>query len=433
MSGTRDYLAGRWRYLLNRFVRRIWFRATLYSVAAVLVAILSGFVAPYLPFPIQLELASGSVDKILSILSSSMLAVTTFSLSIMVSAYAAAAGNSTPRATSLLINDSVASNTLATFVGSFLFAVVGIIGLAAGLYGDDGRIILFIATLVVLFFVTASLLRWIEQLTKFGRVGDTIGRVETVAAAAARSWAKYPRLGAEEAIEIPEECAPLYVEDVGYIQHVDMEALNDLAKSAGGAIHLQKVPGQFVGPDRPVAMMVTEPDGEKRRKMSECFTIGPDRSFDQDPRFGLIVLSEIASRALSPAVNDPGTAIQVLTAGVRVIEAFSEGHSEREEAKYEHVYARDIDCAEMLEDFINPIARDGASLLEVQLRLQRSLEMVALAERDLFGQAANRLSALALKRSLAGLDSSLEQSRLKRRAAWALPDKLTGERPEGAA
>jgi uncharacterized membrane protein len=36
------------------------------------------------------------------------------------------------------------------------------------------------------------------------------------------------------------------------------------------------------------------------------------------PRFGLITLSEIASRALSPAVNDPGTAIQIISSHVRL-------------------------------------------------------------------------------------------------------------------
>jgi uncharacterized membrane protein len=42
------------------------------------------------------------------------------------------------------------------------------------------------------------------------------------------------------------------------------------------------------------------------------------RYFDEDPRFGLITLSEIASRALSPAVNDPGTAIQIISSYVRL-------------------------------------------------------------------------------------------------------------------
>ncbi len=43
-----------------------------------------------------------------------------------------------------------------------------------------------------------------------------------------------------------------------------------------------------------------------------------NRTFEDDPRFGLIVLSEIADKALSPGVNDPGTAIDVIGTLVRL-------------------------------------------------------------------------------------------------------------------
>lgn len=423
----RDYLIGRWRYTVGRMVRRIWFRASMFSLAAVIIALLSAFLVRFVTFPFELTLASEAVDNILTILASSMLAVTTFSLSIMVSAYAAAASTSTPRATELLISDSVASNTLATFIGSFLFAVVGMIGMSMGIYGNQGRVLLFFSTLIVLFLVTAALLRWIEQLTHFGRVGDTIWRVEQASEAAARSWAKLPRLGAAAEEDVPEGAAPLYLEEMGYIQHLDMEELNKLARRSGGTVHVRKLPGAYIGPHIAVAFLEAEPDGEMREAMAECFTIDRQRSFGQDPSFGLIVLSEIASRALSPAVNDPGTAIQVLTAGTRVLQAYCESLNERTEARFECVRAPDIDHGEMLEDFFNPIARDGASLLEVQHRLQRSLHMVALANRDLFAEAAGRISAVSLKRALNHLDANLEKTRLRRVAGWSLPDEYTGE------
>jgi uncharacterized membrane protein len=51
-------------------------------------------------------------------------------------------------------------------------------------------------------------------------------------------------------------------------------------------------------------------------------------------RFGLITLSEIASRALSPAVNDPGTAIQIISSHVRLFSLWAEtGDGKKEEEK----------------------------------------------------------------------------------------------------
>ncbi|MBZ6377329.1 hypothetical protein B5C34_05475 [Pacificimonas flava] len=423
------YLSTRWRFLLAQFVKRIWFRASLFSFGAIAIALFGTLLPSVYHLPLEIELAAGSVNSILTILASSMLAVTTFSLSIMVSAYAAAANNSTPRATSLLIEDSVASNTLATFVGSFLFSIVGIVGLSAQLYGREGRLLLFFSTLVVLFLVTAALLRWIEQLTRFGRVADTIRRVEQAASRAAGHWARQPRLGAMPAPEsYPEEAVSLYREAGGYVRHVDMEALDGLARQVETSVHVLMMPGDFVSPDTALALVETEPDSHVRHEMERCFSIGPDRSYNQDPTFGLVVLSEIASRALSPAVNDPGTAIQVLGAGVRVFQNYCDGLDEERQAMFESVTAPDMPYGEMLEDFFGPIARDGAGLLEVQTRLQRCLEMIALANRTHFGEPAKRLAAIALKRALEKLDSPLEEARLKRSFGWELPDPVTGRR-----
>jgi uncharacterized membrane protein len=52
------------------------------------------------------------------------------------------------------------------------------------------------------------------------------------------------------------------------------------------------------------------------------------RSFAQDPRFCLSVMAEIACRALSPAVNDPGTAIDVIGRGVRILSAYAQNKSD---------------------------------------------------------------------------------------------------------
>ena len=73
------------RVFLAQMARAVWFRASLFSLAAVLLALAAGFLEPFLP-DLTVNLGQGSVDEILQILASSMLAVTTFSLTAMVTA-----------------------------------------------------------------------------------------------------------------------------------------------------------------------------------------------------------------------------------------------------------------------------------------------------------------------------------------------------------
>lgn len=73
------------------------------------------------------------------------------------------------------------------FIGAFLFSILAIVGLSAGIYSSAGRMLLFSATLVVLVLVIVALIRWIAQISDIGRVGHTIDRVEAATSKALAS------------------------------------------------------------------------------------------------------------------------------------------------------------------------------------------------------------------------------------------------------
>lgn len=399
-------MLSRWQWLLIQVTRRLWFRAALFSVLGIVVAVLAALAQPLIPADMPAKIGADSVDNILGIIASSMLAVTTFSLSTMVAGYAAATSNVTPRATKLLIEDPTTQNALATFIGSFLFSLVGIIALSTGIYGSQGRVVLFAATLIVIAAVVITLLRWIDHLARLGRVGETTQRVEEATALAMRHRRMRPTLGgAERKGRPPVDAVPLHALDIGYVQHIDVNAVSRAV--AKGSVHVEALPGTFVDPTRPLAF-VAGVDEEQRVAIREAFTVAPARSFEQDPRFGLSVMAEIASRALSPALNDPGTAIDVLGRAVRVLAILLEPPQEGErngndDPECANVFVPTLSIEDMFDDVFTPIARDGASLVEVQLRLQKALRSLAGMDGERFAPAARRHSALARQRAEAAM------------------------------
>jgi uncharacterized membrane protein len=188
---------------------------------------------------------------------------------------------------------------------------------------------------------------------------------------------------------------------IGYVQHVDIAALDDCAKAGECSIFIMALPGVFADPARPVAMVSGRQDERARKAIVEAFTVGAERTFDQDPRFGLCVLAEIASRALSPAVNDPGTAIDVIGRGVRLLAQWARFDATEIDAEIEcqHVHVPAIKVGDMLDDVFAPIERDGAGMMEIQLRLQKAFVALIATDRDVFGADARRHSAAALKRA----------------------------------
>lgn len=422
-------MMSRWQWLATLFARKLLLRVSAMALVGIVTAAAGIVLAPYVPDRWTLEVGARAIDGILNVLASSMLAVTVFSVSTMVAAFGAATSNVTPRATKLLMEDNTSQNVLGTFIGSFLFSLVGIIALSTGLYGDQGRAILLAVTIGVIALIAVTILRWIDYLSRFGRLGETIHRVEEATWKAMKTRLAYPHLGGRPLdVDAPQGSWPVFGNSIGYVQHIDVAALEECASKANREVFVMALPGVFADAARPVAMVSGPQDEDIGRAMAEAFTVGAQRTFDQDPRFGLCVLAEIASRALSPAVNDPGTAIDVVGRGVRLFSGWARsGVSEIEPS---HVCPRvrvpAIDIADMFDDFFPPIARDGAGMVEVQIRLQKAFLALVATDRDAFGVAAKEHSTTALKRADAALMLERERRAVHEIAA-RIPE--TGKQP----
>lgn len=187
-----------------------------------------------------------------------------------------------------------------------------------------------------------------------------------------------------------------FAADVGYIGHIDTSALQKLAQRLQVDIYLLALPGTFINSTQPMAVISRAAEAAYA-DIVDAFSITPERSFDQDPRFGLIVLSEIAQRALSPAVNDPGTAIDVIGRSVRVLSIWAEPPTQRE-VLYPRIHVPAIELSELLDDFFLPVGRGGVGMAEVRIRLQKALVALARLDDPRYRCNARRHSAIALER-----------------------------------
>lgn len=389
----------RWRWILKQFSSRLWVRATLFCILGVATALVALLIDGFLPSDLPRKVGADAVDNILQILASSMLAVTTFSLSTMVAAFSAASTNVTPRSTQLLLQDRTAQNALSVFIGAFLYSLVGIIALSMEIYGGAGRLVLFVVTIAVIAIIIAVMLQWINYLSRLGRVGETIDMVERATANAMKERMATPYLGGVELAADFQPGAghhPVRCDAIGYLQHVDMRSLSQIADKAEAQFYLRAVPGSFSDTVSPLLYSSMPLDDETIAKVCRAFTIGDGRSFDQDPRFGLVVLSEIASRALSPAVNDPGTAIDIIGTSVRILAPWAAPDEPAPEPLYGNLHVPAMETADLFDDLFAGIARDGAALVEVGIRLQKALAALAQMGNPVAAREAQRLSAHAL-------------------------------------
>lgn len=404
-----------WRWLWHKWSHLLSVRATLIALFGIAGAIIAATIESYIPWDFPTEIGADAVGSILNIIASSMLAVTTFSLSIMTAAFGSASSNATPRAAKLLMEDTLTHSVLSTFIGSFLFSIVGIIVLSTGSYGERGRFILFLFTIVVLVLIVVALLRWINHLTQLGRLSSTTTAVENVAIEALQERLKAPYLGGHaftDELVVPAQCKELRLDSIGYIQFIDVERL---AKITGEReLYLHVLPGAFIYPHEVVASLSGEWSDEELLTLSKAFIVGNERSFEQDPRFSLMVLGEIGSRALSTAINDSGTVIDVLGRLTRVLLHWSDADKRDQiEPLYPQLFIKPLSVDDLFEDAFMLLARDGAGLIEVQLKLAKSLVILGQCGNLSFREAAKAQAALALARAESVLSLEVDKQRVR--------------------
>lgn len=398
--------------------KRLWAKPLLYCFLAVAAAFLAQLadqwsIGSFLP-----EISEDTIQTLLTIISSSMLAVATFAVGSMLSAYASASGSATPRAFALVLADDVSQIALSSFIGAFIFSIVSIVALKTGFYGRGGLFVLFVLTLAIFAWVVLTFVRWVDNIARLGRLGTTINKAEAAAISCLEERRRMPFLGGvEKTASNSLSGAAVFCSDIGYVQYVDMKLLQKLAKEHDLRIMVDAMPGSFLAPGRPVVILssLKPVDDKLGSKISQAFVIGVNRTFDEDPRFGLIVLSEIAARALSPAVNDPGTAIVIIGSFVRLFANWSAplAEDERVEEKYDRVIVPVLSLAEMFDDAFTAIARDGAGTVEVGIRLQKAFVSLSLVNDPQMRVQARRHSEIALERAGKALTLDGDLSRLQ--------------------
>lgn len=388
----------------NRIRKQLWFRPLLFclfSVAGALVAHQAdGFGFSDLVPDIDKESIGGLLDTI----SATMLVISIFAVTSMLSAFSLASSTATPRSFKIIVTDDVSQNALSIFIGAFIFSIVATIALDNGYYGKTGRFILFLLTLLFFVVVILTFLWWVDRISRLGRMEQTIKQMEEVAGDSLSTYIKNPYLKALPSSGENHNGKAVYADTTGYVQHINLEVLQDFAEEQELQIQLNCLPGNFVHNNFIVAYVDTDTgleDDQIRDSINSAILIGQSRLFDEDPRFGLISLSEIASRALSPGINDPGTAIQIIGSHERLFFLWHEAHEDSAEntVTYNRVAVPRIEMEDFFDDAFRPIARDGAANIEVMLRLQKAFRAIATIQNAAIKEQALKNSKEAFHRA----------------------------------
>jgi uncharacterized membrane protein len=405
------------RFLLGKLASQLWVRPAFYSLAALFWVFLGTVAEYFLKGSWGIDISRETLVNLFSILASTMLTVAIFSVSAIAAAYASVSTSATPRATKIVVRDSGTQTILGAFLATFIYAVVSLTALSAIHFKASGRLMLFIGFVFLVAWVLLSFLRWVDRVTKLGRMGDTLERV----VAEGRKVFSDPKLSllgcrTQHGATRPSDGHELTFACYGYVQNIDMPALQAVAVKLEAEIWLDVRPGKMAQRGQIYGVLAggTAPDEEDQRALAAAVSIGSDRNFTMDPRFVLIILAEIAGKALSPAVNDPGTAIQVMALDLELLHTWVEmdQNSMGAKPKYDRIRVPAIAAQSLIEDAFTPMVRDGAGIVEVGIKLHKTLCSLEQLDHHDLQAAVRECRRLALEHSDHALVSASQRQKL---------------------
>lgn len=405
-----------WLFYFQMTSRRLSVRAGLFALLGIASSLAGVLLDVYVPDKFADLVGGDAVDSILSMMASSMLIVVTFAISTMVAAYSSATQQATPRATRLIIDDSESQSAISIFLGTFIYSIVSVIALSTNYYGEKGRVILLLMTIIVLIAVVWVIIRWVGELKQMGSVHATIKRVEKVTQEALKFRALQPTFGCRPLEKIPYDVLPVMADKVGYIQNIDIKGLAELAEDEDIQIYMENDVGAFVHLQSKVLFISPQKNLNEglAAKLRGFITIGNERTFNSDPRFGLTVLSGIGNKALSSSLNDPGTAIDVIGTIVRLLITweYQESNCNNTPTKYDRLFFPKLLVSDLFNDSFYGITKSGVVHMEVVKSLQSALEILEESPSPEFRHAAREHLDILNKRSRAELSQNVDSQRI---------------------
>ncbi|MEX0341810.1 MAG: DUF2254 domain-containing protein [Erythrobacter sp.] len=317
------------RFFWARLNANYWFYPALFSIIAAVLAFgmvgldRAGFAEFLNDVDWIVPARPKGASDMLTVMAASMIGVASTVFSITIAAVAYASGNYGPRLLTNFMEDRGNQLSLATFIGSFVYALIvlravraedetpaaGADAAATALPGFTPQLSLLVAY-VLMGLCVAVLVFFLNHIPSSIRINKVLkGIGERLLDAVRETYPVEDEFG--DAVEAVEG-KPISAWGTGYVQLIDFEDLEKVARDCGCTFSLRVRTGDFVHRDMPfMDIEGCEPECIESR-VRDCFTLGPTRTPEQDPQFLIDELVEIGLRALSPGINDPFTAITAL-------------------------------------------------------------------------------------------------------------------------
>ncbi|WP_406457061.1 DUF2254 domain-containing protein [Streptomyces sp. NBC_00876] len=310
-----------------------WFAPTVTLVCAVVLWFIASALDEQLVSYLHDEQAYDEIQDLVSIaedtktivvtISSAMMTFIGVVFSISLVAVQMASGQLTPRVVRIFVRSRISKLTLSVFLATFVFSLLVLTSYESELNPRRVTTVPFLQGMLTGALVGLSLLLFIAYVSSTLRLMQVGPVVDRITRDSFHVLGRMPAGRPQEEPLAAESAEIVHEGRAGVLRDVNVSRLVRAARHQGVVLRLIPRLGDFVVPGTAV-LAVHGGAAPPRRALRYTVSVGVERTLHQDLAFGLRQLSDIALRALSPAVNDPTTAVQCLDRIVQFLAAVAD-------------------------------------------------------------------------------------------------------------
>jgi len=384
----------RTRALANRTRESLLVLPALLLLAAIALSVVMAEVDERLGptgLPLSLRMSPDAAISLLATIAGATITTAGVVFSILVVSLQLASGQFSPRVLRGFYRDRFGQLVIGLLVATFAYCVLALRAVRPGADGTNETPELTVDVAVLLAVtVVFAIVGYLDRISRRQYVGRIAHRilVETVQRIDALEHRPLPSAGIAEdgAVDVP-DCASLGPAHVvpapadGWVQQVSSEGLLD-AVPPGSVVRLETRAGAYLAAGMPLATIWPPPANPRQvdDELVDAVVIGETRTMQEDIDFGLRQLNDIGLRALSPAVNDPTTAIETSLRVASVLRRLLLSDLPPQVLRDRHgsVLLRpwDLDHGEFIDHAYDQMRYAAAASSAVAITLVRSLRML---------------------------------------------------------
>lgn len=249
---------------------------------------------------------------ILSTLIGGLLSFLVFSFSMVMLLLSQASSNYSPRLLPGLISERRHQIVLGTYLGTIVYCIFVLISILPG--ADAYQLPGFAILMGIIFGIVCMgmFVYFIHSISQAIQISNILLRVFRDAAQRLNMQNENETRHKNLHFENFEQGQELKVKSSGYFQNVNSETLSDLAKETDSRFKILAYKGMYALCGVPIILSEKKLDEETQDKVLSCLKFSYEERVDENYVFGFKQITEIAVKAMSPGINDPGTAISAL-------------------------------------------------------------------------------------------------------------------------